>query len=134
MEQPAAITAAGLSPRPFHYWTGRSGRPYVHSVFAPDALPRFRHASVLVARRTAEGRAALLVAATGEAPDLVLCSRAFAGALAEAEEVHVHLAADAADARAVADDLAALVSPAAGTASRPRRRLARWPAPDRAGA
>lgn len=131
MNRPAAITAAGLAPRPFHYWTGRSGRPYVHSVFAPKALPRFRNAALLLVRHRRGRREALHLGWTGETPELVLCSGAFAEALAGgANEVHVHLPGDAADGAAVIADLAPCVAAPAPLTPPPTPRPA---ARDRAG-
>ena len=119
MNRPAFLTASGEAPRPYHYWTGRSGQSYVHSVYRPHEAPQLAGASVVVVRRRGERRQPMLVADTGAEPSFVFCGRAFADALARgANEVHVHVPAQPEDAGRVRADLGSVVQPSRQSAVR----------------
>ena len=78
--------ACGLATR-FHAWVGCSGRRYVVSVHARGMLPDVAEAVLLAVRRKPDGGMALLGA---RATDDGLAGWE---ALAEADEIHVHLLA-----------------------------------------
>jgi hypothetical protein len=102
-EQLSAATGTSLAGR-FHVWRGRSGRRYVVSAYAPDAVPDYVEAVLLAVVRTGEG------------PRLLACQAREAGGFAGydfagADEVHLHLLAPDAAARAAM--VADLVAPGA---------------------
>jgi hypothetical protein len=102
--------ASGLTSR-IHFWRGTSGRRHLFSVYSLLDCPPLPPAVYLLVRREADGRREIL--ATGHvdavhAPSNLATLRQL-GAQAEANEVHVCLAADDADLRArIAEDLAPL--------------------------
>lgn len=93
---PAArpLAPANLAER-FHFWTGASGRRYVHTVYSLIECPSLAAGSVLLVRRDETGRRQLLEIATvsHEAESLNLAEIRQKGALLGANEVHVHLLA-----------------------------------------
>jgi hypothetical protein len=98
-EQLSSTAGTVLAGR-FHVWKGRSGRRYVVSAYAPDCVPDYADVVMLAVRRTPEG------------PRLIAGAvREDAGAddelrAPEADEVHLHLlATDAAARAAVLGDL-----------------------------
>lgn len=113
MDRPAAPTVDGLTRRRFHYWTGRSGRSYIHSVFSPGERPSFANAAVVLIADDGGRRAILGVGVTGALPDLYFNSRSYSHALAcGANEIHLHLASTSAEARATAADISAALADA----------------------
>jgi hypothetical protein len=88
-----------LSKR-FHFWSGASGRRYVCGVFTPGKLPAYERAVALFVRKA--DRQVVGVAAG-------LTDRS---AIAEADEVHVHLTSDGAELARAFRDLSALLAPA----------------------
>ena len=103
-----SVTPAGLEGR-FHAWRGRSGRRYVVSVYPAGAAPDYAGAVVLAVRRRGAERTVLAVAAVEPG----MPAPAFPPG--EVDELHFHLLAPDAKARAtVADDLGgAMTAPAA---------------------
>lgn len=110
----AGLAGTDLSRR-FRHWRGASGRRHLFSVFplgepAPgEDAPRFADAVVMAVGRDEAGQPRILaLAETGLQPDRFYEGRAFRAALrAGADEIHVHLLADGAAARAaVLRDLA----------------------------
>lgn len=104
---PEALAAAGLAAR-FHGWRGLSGRRYLTTVHRAESAPAYAGAVIVLARREDDGTRVALWA--GRSP-------ASAEALARlarrkgAAEVHIHLIAEAEDARAaVAADLASRIT------------------------
>jgi hypothetical protein len=91
----AAPENSALSSR-FHFWRGASGRRYVCSVFPPERLPAYERAI------------ALFVGKNGEVVG-VAAGCADKSALADADQVHVHLASDGAALAAAFRDLSALI-------------------------
>lgn len=120
MNRPARPTAAGLTTRRYHYWTGRSGREYVHGVYAPGELPHFAASSVLMVAHAHGRRTVVDVAATETSPDLLFRSHRYARALGRGvNELHLHLAGSPGAARAAAHDLSvAAATPASRGAAR----------------
>jgi hypothetical protein len=109
-EQPPADTASSqpeTSPR-FHFWTGASGKRYVHTVYSLFDCPTLEDANYILVRRS--DRASRTVLAIGrlsnQCASLNLAEiRQHAAALG-ADEVHVHLlAASTQEAEAVEADL-----------------------------
>ena len=88
----------------FWYWRGRSGKKYIHSIYAGDACPPLPGAIYVAVRRIGNLRA---VTAMGRfSPFWDGTSSELAGV--DADEIHVHLLArDNAAANAVLDDLQA---------------------------
>ena len=88
--QPQA--AADSSPR-FHFWTGASGKRYVHTVYSLFDCPPLGLASYVLVRRT--GRATREVLAIGRLVEdeatLNLAEIRHRAATLGADEVHVHL-------------------------------------------
>ncbi|HWE16426.1 MAG TPA: hypothetical protein VG758_04490 [Hyphomicrobiaceae bacterium] len=105
-------------------WRGASGRSYPHTVYSLIECPPLPAATVVLARRDAQGetRALRVLLAQSDAPTLNLARVRQQGAEAGANEVHVHLdAVSDADRRLVACDLRAALfgSLAACTGSNP---------------
>jgi len=80
----------------FHFWTGASGKRYVHSVYDLYECPPVPAANYVLVRRHANGRAeALSIGRVNDgAPSLNLAQIRQRGAELSADEVHVHLLAD----------------------------------------
>lgn len=96
----------------FWYWTGASGRRYIHTVYAPRRCPPLRGGVYVAARRRGDER---LPIAVGLFCDL-WTETSLRPHIRSVDELHVHLLARApGEAQAVAEDLkAAMKSPAAG--------------------
>jgi hypothetical protein len=94
----AAPENSALASR-FHFWRGASGRRYVCSVFPPERLPAYERAIALFVRKSS---GQIVGVAAGLADK---------SAVAQAEEVHVHLARDGAALAAAFRDLSALIAP-----------------------
>ncbi|MGI3903298.1 MAG: hypothetical protein ACRYGP_13395 [Janthinobacterium lividum] len=103
----AGLAGSDLSRR-FRHWRGASGKRHLFSVFplgAPlpgEDAPRFADAVVMAVGRDGGGVPRILALdETGPLPDLFYESARFRDAVAAgAEEIHVHLLADSAPARA----------------------------------
>lgn len=80
----------------FHFWTGASGKRYVHSVYELVECPPLPAANYVFVRRTANGRpeALSIGRVTSSIPTLNLAEIRHRGAELGATEVHVHLLAD----------------------------------------
>lgn len=119
----AHVSRSGAIDKQFAYWRGRSGRAFVHSVYAPEAMPRYADAVYLVVRRTGGERELLEAGATGSVPDLYLFSRRVSAALMRGgNEVHVHVpATDGLRPEAVARDILDTWCPRAEPAAMPER-------------
>jgi hypothetical protein len=80
----------------FHFWTGASGKRYVHSVYDLLDCPPMPAVNYVLVRRTANGRAeALSIGRVNHgAPSLNLAEIRQRGAELGADEVHVHMLAD----------------------------------------
>ncbi len=113
--RPVAVSAAPLAglagtdlSRRFRHWRGASGKRHLFSVFPVgtplpgEDAPRFADAVVMAVGRDACGVPCILALdETGPLPDLFYDSARFRAAVtAGAEEIHVHLLADTATARA----------------------------------
>jgi hypothetical protein len=94
----AAPENSALASR-FHFWRGASGHRYVCSVFPPERLPAYERAIALFVRKSS---GQIVGVAAGLADK---------SAVAQAEEVHVHLARDGAALAAAFRDLSALIAP-----------------------
>jgi hypothetical protein len=93
-ELSVAANAQGLKDR-FQFWTGASGRRYVHTVYNLIDCPEIPQANFLLVRRDASGHRTVL--AIGQlksaAGSLNLAEIRQRGARLGANEVHVHLLA-----------------------------------------
>ncbi len=80
----------------FHFWTGASGKRYVHSVYDLLECPPMPEANYVLVRRDARGRpeALSIGRVTNGAASLNLAEIRQRGAELGADEVHVHLLAD----------------------------------------
>ena len=110
----AALRGSDLSRR-FRHWRGASGRRYLFSVFPVDSpgllerCPRFDLAVVLAVQHGPEDRRDILhLDQTGTVPEMFFAGSQLGAAVAMgANEIHVHLLAENAEARmAILDDLA----------------------------
>lgn len=93
--EPAILDgAAGLAQR-FHFWSGASGRRYVHTIYSLVECPAIPPGNYVLVHRDDEGRR--LVLAIGRvgnaAASLNLAEIRRRGAELGANEVHVHLLA-----------------------------------------
>jgi hypothetical protein len=82
----------------FHFWTGASGKRYVHTVYELVECPPLPAANYVLVRREANGRRQILSIGrvSDAAPSLNLAVIRRRGAELGADEVHVHLLADTA--------------------------------------
>jgi hypothetical protein len=101
-DEPALICAEASFDQAFHYWRGASGRRYLHSVYSLIGCPALPQANYILVRRHADGtRTPLLLGQTmDEAASLNLAHLRHNGAKLGANEVHIHLLAETAEARA----------------------------------
>lgn len=82
----------------FQFWTGASGRRYVHTIYTLLDCPALSSANFILVARDADGqRSVLEIGRLGtNAPTLNLAEIRQRGAVLGANEVHVHLLADSA--------------------------------------
>lgn len=119
-DEPALVCSEAAFAQAFHYWRGASGRRYLHSVYSLIGCPALPRANYILVRRYDDGtRAALAFGQTrDETASLNLAHLRHQGAKCGANEVHIHLLAETAEARAqVEDDLIAAHSRRLATAS-----------------
>lgn len=105
----ASRATASASESNFLFWSGQSGRCYVHSVYNLRECPEIPAATYLLVRsEVGEAPRVLMVGRLeGDAPSLNLAEIRRLGALLEANEVHIHLLAQSpAKRQAVEQDLA----------------------------
>ncbi|MEZ5844782.1 MAG: hypothetical protein R3D27_13750 [Hyphomicrobiaceae bacterium] len=103
------------------FWTGASGRRYVHSVFDAVSCPELPAANYVLVRRGRGGEPAVLKVGVVEhyAPALNRAELRHRAARLGAGEIHLHLLADRPSARAaVRIDLAAGLMPEAARTAR----------------
>ena len=95
-EEMAERTARANETTRFHFWTGASGKRYVHSVYDLLECPPMPAVNYVLVRRNANGRAlALSIGRVSHgAPSLNLAEIRQRGAELGADEVHVHMLAD----------------------------------------
>jgi len=101
----AAIdSTAGLDER-FHFWSGASGRRYVHSVYDLIDCPEVPAANFVLVRRDGSGRRAVLAIGylAHSAGSLNLAELRHRGARLGANEVHIHLLAPSAHERRIVE-------------------------------
>jgi hypothetical protein len=90
-----APTTSENAPR-FHFWTGASGKRYVHTVYSIFDCPTLEDANYILVRKIDKSSRAVLAIGRlcNQSPTLNLAEiRQHASALG-ADEVHVHLLAD----------------------------------------
>ena len=110
LAKPATAMDAGLgdtAPR-FHFWTGASGRRYVHTVYSLFDCPPLSIASYVLVRRSNKTERKILAIGrlSNEQPSLNLAEIRQRAATLGADEVHVHLLAmSASECQAVEVDL-----------------------------
>jgi hypothetical protein len=97
-DAPAARDASANEASRFHFWTGASGKRYVHSVYDLVECPALPAANYVLVRREASGRRHILSIGrvSHPAPSLNLAEIRQRGAELGADEVHVHLLAETA--------------------------------------
>lgn len=105
---PAPVATDLATTTRFHFWTGATGKRYVHTVYSLFDCPPLGCANYVLVRR--EGRTKRTVLAigrvAGEAASLNLAEIRQRGAQLGADEVHIHLlATDPAESQAVEVDL-----------------------------
>jgi len=83
----------------FYFWTGASGKRYVHTVYDLLECPALPAANYVLVRRAPGARRKVLSIGrvTDSAPSLNLAEIRRRGAELGADEVHVHLLADSAN-------------------------------------
>ena len=95
-----AALADGSLAAQFRYWRGASGRRYVFSVYDKVSCPAYDHAVLIAVTKEASGRRQIVfIADTGALPELVV-AEAIRVAGGGAVELHTHLLAASAVARA----------------------------------
>ncbi len=77
----------------FTFWSGASGRRYVHTIYSLIECPEVPNANIVLVRRTPDGKRAPIQACRVEndVPSLNLAELRNKGALLGASEIHVHL-------------------------------------------
>jgi hypothetical protein len=109
-DEPALVCSEAAFAQAFHYWRGMSGRRYLHSVYSLIGCPALPQANYILVRRHEDGSREAL--SFGQIKDdiatLNLAHLRHEGAKRGANEVHIHLLADTAEARLQVEvDLAA---------------------------
>ena len=101
-DEPALVCSEAAFDQAFHYWRGASGRRYLHSVYTLIGCPALPRANYILVRRYEDGtRSALAFGQTRDGTATVnLAHLRHEGAKCGANEVHIHLLAEGADARA----------------------------------
>jgi hypothetical protein len=104
-DEPALVCSEAAFAQAFHYWRGASGRRYLHSVYTLIGCPALPRANYILVRRYDDGsRVALAFGQTkDDATTLNLAHLRHEGAKCSANEVHIHLLAENADARALVE-------------------------------
>lgn len=97
-------TTSELNDR-FHFWSGASGRRYVHSVYDLVDCPEVPAANFLLVHRDETGHRSVLAIGhlTNSAASLNLAEIRCRGARLGANEVHVHLLAPSAQQRRIVE-------------------------------
>lgn len=92
---PAEITGAPDLADRFHFWTGATGRRYVHTVYSLLECPALPMGNYILVNRDAAGHRAVLALGTAshEAASMNLAEIRHRGAELGANEVHIHLLA-----------------------------------------
>jgi hypothetical protein len=109
-DEPARVYSEIGFPHSFHYWSGASGKRYLHMVYSLIGCPALPKANYVLVRRYDDGRPVALVfgQTKDDAVSLNLAHLRHEGAKRGANEVHIHLLADTPEARdAVKADLIA---------------------------
>ena len=103
----ARAGSTDTTPR-FHFWTGASGKRYVHTVYSLFDCPPLEAANYVLVKRTSKSSRLLLAIGrlTNETASLNLAEIRQRAATLGADEVHVHLLAmSASECQAVEVDL-----------------------------
>jgi hypothetical protein len=100
-DEPALVCSEAPFNHAFHYWRGRSGQRYLHTVYSLIGCPALPQANYILVRRDADGtREALAFGQTkDDAMSVNLAHLRHEGAKLGANEVHIHLLADTAGER-----------------------------------
>jgi len=116
--EPASVQAASLAApqltSSFHFWSGASGRRYVHTVYNLVDCPEVPQGNFMLVHRDARGRRTILALGhlSHATASLNLAELRQRGARLGANEVHVHLLAENAHQRRVIElDLRAAANP-----------------------
>ena len=85
---------AGLTER-FHFWSGASGRRYVHTIYSLVECPALPQGNYVLVNRDGRGSRTVLAVGrlTHDASTLNLAEIRHQGSMLGANEVHVHLLA-----------------------------------------
>lgn len=83
------------APTRFHFWTGATGKRYVHTVYSLFDCPPVGIANYVLVRREGKTKRTVLALGrlTGETASLNLAEIRQRGATLGADEVHIHLLA-----------------------------------------
>lgn len=94
-QQPSVEAHPDLMQR-FLFWTGASGRRYVHTIYTLTDCPALSSGNYILVDRTADGRRRVLAIdrMTANSPSLNLAELRHRGAVLGANEIHVHLLAE----------------------------------------
>lgn len=104
----ALHTAEFDAPTRFHFWTGATGKRYVHTVYSLFDCPPVGIANYVLVRREGKSRRTILAIGrlAGDVASLNLAEIRQRGATLGADEVHIHLLATSAqESQAVEVDL-----------------------------
>lgn len=103
--QPLHPTVQSALEQDIHFWIGRSGQRYIHTVYSLVTCPALPEANYVLVRTGKDGRRQPIYVGTttSEAPSLNLAEIRQRGAQLGADEVHVHLLAEGIDQRSVTE-------------------------------
>lgn len=95
MNEAAQLGSADDLASRFHFWTGGTGRRYVHTVYSLVECPELASGNYILVRRDENGDRSVLAigSATNDAASLNLADIRHRGAELGANEVHIHLLA-----------------------------------------
>ncbi len=95
--EPARICIDGLTAQDFHYWYGKSGERYLHTVYSLFDCPELPQANYILVKRLEDGRRISLKIGQiiEESESLNLAFLRYHSACLGATEIHIHMLADA---------------------------------------
>ncbi len=97
VNEPARVCAEGFTAQDFHYWSGKSGDRYLHTVYSLFDCPQLPEANYILVKRLDDGsRIPLKIGQIVEnSESLNLAFLRYHSACLGATEIHIHMLADA---------------------------------------
>lgn len=95
--EPAKICSDGFANQNFHYWHGKSGERYLHTVYSLFDCPELPQANYILVKRLENGKRIPLKIGqiVEDSESLNLAFLRYHSACLDATEIHIHMLADA---------------------------------------